>query len=69
MPVNIRDVRAWLRPKAKVISLYAGALAAVISVIVGWQKLDIPNPATENDVARIESTLQDISDQIRGLER
>jgi hypothetical protein len=69
MAIKFIDIRVWLRSKATVITLYAGAFAAVLSVVVYWKELGIPNPATANDVARIESTLQDISEQIRGLEQ
>ena len=36
------------------ITICAGALAAVLSVAVGWTQLDLPVPATHNDVQVVQ---------------
>ncbi len=50
---EVTGFRAWLREKARMITLYAGALAVVITGAVGWQQLGMPLPATQSDLSEL----------------
>jgi hypothetical protein len=47
-------VRAWFRAKAKVITMYCGAISAVIAVIIGYNQLDWPRPAMHTEVREVQ---------------
>lgn len=42
--------RFWLRKRAMMITLYAGAVGAVLTTAVAWNQLDLPRPATSEEV-------------------
>lgn len=50
---EVTGFRAWLRSKAKMITIYAGALAAVISVAVGWTQLGLDRPAFTSEIEEL----------------
>jgi hypothetical protein len=50
---EVTGVRAWLRSKAKMITIYAGAIAAVISVAVGWSQLGMDRPAMHSEIEEL----------------
>jgi hypothetical protein len=49
--------RAWLRSKAKMITLYAGAVGAVIAAFVGYQQIGGPLPATQSDLSELRQEI------------
>ncbi|MCK5614343.1 hypothetical protein KAR91_71415 [Candidatus Pacearchaeota archaeon] len=56
---NISKIRLYLRGKAKLIALYAGAATAVLSVIVYWSQLEAPDMPWVDDVAAAEVSMQE----------
>lgn len=50
---EVTGFRAWLRSKVRMITLYAGAVAAVLGGVIGWQQLGMPVPATQNDLSEL----------------
>lgn len=53
-PPNGNGYVGWLRSRAKMITIYAGAVAAVISVAVGWNQLKLDRPAMFSEVASVQ---------------
>lgn len=48
------------------IGIYGTAAAGVLGALVAWNQLDLPQPATTADVAKVEQAL---GNQIAGLEQ
>ena len=46
--------RAWLRSKAKMITIYAACVSAVLGTAVAWGSLDLPRPAWHSEVQELE---------------
>ena len=51
---KVGPIRTWFRKRAKMITLYGGAAAAILTVVVSWVQLDAPVPATTNDVQTVQ---------------
>lgn len=58
-------VREWLRDKAKVIGMYAGAIGAVLAAVISWNTLGWDRPALVSDVTTVRET---VTEQVAGLE-
>jgi hypothetical protein len=54
---EVTGFRKWLRSKAKMITLYAGAITAVIGVMIGYQQLGGPIPATQADLTELRQEI------------
>jgi len=57
---------SWLEGKAKKITLYAGAAAAVLAAGAGWVSLGGPTPALSTDIEQVEERIDEDKDY--GLE-
>jgi hypothetical protein len=57
MDEEVTRHRMWLRSKARMITLYAGAFAAVLGGILGWQQLGLPVPATQSDMVELRQEI------------
>jgi len=68
MEKEVTGFRAWLRSKAKIMKLYSGAIAAVIGVIVGYQQLGGPLPATQSDITELRQEVGSNTRLILGQE-
>ena len=63
---EVTGFRAWVRKKARVITLYAGTLGAILTVAVAWDKLDLPRPVLTTDLAELRVQVVENSQLILG---
>jgi hypothetical protein len=57
---NGTEERNWLRRNAKMVTFYAGAVGAILSVAVYWHQLDLPRFAYLSEVTSVESKLSEL---------
>jgi hypothetical protein len=54
MTLSITKIRDWIRKRAKMITLYGGAVGAVLTAVVAWNQLDMPRPALHAEVQAVQ---------------
>lgn len=51
---EITGFRQWLRGKARMITIYAACMSAVLGTAVAWGSLDLPRPAWHSELKAVE---------------